>query len=105
MLKIGDKVKMTPRGFKYHSNLDKAFDVHSVGKTMEQKHFTRCVCELFAIHGVGTIRKFNFLGEPEIRWEYSLDGVKYHYIHYYELKDVKKLNILDKIKLFLKGEF
>ena len=53
MLKIGDKVKMTPRGFKFYSNVDIAFQMYSVGGLMESKHFTSAICEQFAIHGVG----------------------------------------------------
>jgi hypothetical protein len=104
-LKIGDKVKMTKRGFKYHSNLDIAFDMFSVARIMTQKHFTSCVCELFAIHGIGTVKGFNDVGVPYIRWEHSIDGTHYYYTHYYDTKNVKKLNLLDKAKLFLQRIF
>ena len=102
MLKIGDKVIMTKEGFRFYSNLDCAFRGHSVASNMNEKNFTSCVCELFAVHGVGTIVKFNSCGVPYIRWEHSLDGIKYHYSHYYENEDIKKMNILDKVKFFLK---
>jgi hypothetical protein len=104
-LKVGDKVKMTPRGFKYYSNLFRAFDMFSVARVMKQEHFTSCICELFAIHGVGTVKRFNSYGDPFIRWEYSINGMHFHYSHYYDLKDVKKLNLLEKAKLFLQRIF
>jgi hypothetical protein len=103
MLKIGDKVKMTPRGFKFYSNIDIAFDMNSINGAMKEDHFTSSVCELFSIHGVGTVKSFNSLGEPFVKFKYSLDGIKYHYSSYFELKDVRKLNILERIILKLKG--
>jgi hypothetical protein len=104
-LKIGDKVRMTPRGFKYYSNLDIAFDSHSVARVMAKRHFTGSICELFAIHGIGTIQKFSSDGEPYIRWEYSLDGIHYYYTHYYGLKDVKKMSFLDKLIFAIQGRY
>jgi hypothetical protein len=103
MLKIGDKVKMTPRGFRFYSNIDNAFDSHCVGGSMDSQHFTSAVCELFAIHGVGTIKLFNDVGTPYVRFENSLDGINYFYEHYYNPKDVKKLSLLDKLMFILKG--
>ena len=102
-LKIGDKVKMTEHGFKFYSNVDIAFDSHSVARIMAAKHFTSATCELFAIHGVGIIQKFNDEGTPYICWEYRLDGIKYHYIHYYEPNHIKKLSFLDKVIFKLQG--
>lgn len=103
MLKIGDKVKMTKKGFKFYANLDIQFDMGSVGRKMDEKHFTQAVCEQFAIHGVGTVKKFNESGEPYIRWDFAIDGMEYHYTHYFENKDIRKLTMLEKIMLFLKG--
>ena len=100
-LKIGDKVKMTPRGFRFYSNIDNCFDSHCVGGSMDSKRFTCAVCELFAIHGVGTIQRFNNEGTPYVRFENSLDGINYFYTHYFDVGDVKKLTLLDKILLFL----
>jgi hypothetical protein len=91
-LKIGDKVRMTRKGFKFHSNLNISFEMHSVCLSMEHKHFTSAVCELFAINGVGTVKKFNDEGEPYVRWDFKLGGIKYHYSHYYELASVRKLS-------------
>lgn len=102
-LKIGDKVKMTPRGFKFYSNVDIQFDMSNVGGKMDYNHFTRAVCEQFAIHGVGTVKKFNESGEPYIRWEYHLDGIRYHYEHYIETSDVKKLSFIDKFIFKIQG--
>jgi len=102
-LKIGDKVRMTKRGFKFYSNIDIAFDMSSFNGVMDEKEFTSTVCGLFAIHGVGTIKKFNSFGDPLIKFEYSLDGIRYKYSHYFDIKDIKKLNILEKIILKLKG--
>lgn len=103
MLKVGDKVKMTPRGFKFYSNLDIQFFMVSIGGKVDEKHFTEAICEQFAIHGVGIVKKFNDEGSPYVRWENSLDGIKYYYTHYYDKRDVAKLTLLDKIKTFLKG--
>ena len=103
MLKIGDKVKMTPRGFKFYSNVDIQFDMSSIGRKMDAEHFTQAICEQFAIHGVGTVKKFNELGDPYIRWEYRLDGIRYHYEHYFETSNVKKLSFLDKIIFKFQG--
>jgi hypothetical protein len=103
MLKIGDKVKMTKRGFQFYSNIDTTFDMHSVAGAMEDRHFTGAVCELFAIHGVGVVKKFNNEGSPFVKWEFNLDGVHYFYSHYYDLRDVKKLSFLDKLIFKLQG--
>lgn len=102
MLKIGDKVKMTPRGFKFYANLDIQFHMSSVSGKVDEKHFTQAVCEQFAIHGIGIVQKLNASGEPYIRWEFSIDGINYHYSHYFGNKDIKKINLLDKIKFFLR---
>jgi hypothetical protein len=103
MLKIGDKVKMTPQGFKFYANLDIQFDMCSVGEKMDERHFTQAVCEQFAIHGVGVVKKFNKEQNPYIRWDFAIDGMKYHYTHYFQNKDVRKLTLLEKIMIFLKG--
>jgi hypothetical protein len=103
MLKIGDKVKMTPRGFRFYSNIDNAFDSHCVGGSMDSKRFTGAVCELLAIHGVGTVKQFSDEGTPYVRFENSLDGIGYFYTHYYDVKDVKKLSFLDNLIFKLKG--
>jgi hypothetical protein len=102
-LKIGDKVKMTKKGFKFYSNIDITFDTSSLAGIMEYKHFTQAVCELFAIHGVGTVVRFNDEGVPYIRWKYRLDGIKYHYQHYFQPEDVKKLSLLDKFIFKIQG--
>lgn len=102
-LKIGDKVKMTKKGFKFYSNIDVAFDSHSVARIMAARHFTSAACELFAIHGVGTVQRFSTEGCAYIRWEYRLDGIKYHYTHYFALENVKKLSFLDKLIFKLQG--
>lgn len=102
-LKIGDKVRMTKKGFKFYSNIDIQFEMNSVGLLMERKHFTTAACELFAIHGIGTVKRFNDEGLPYIRWEYRLDGIKYHYQHYFQLNDVNKLNLLDKLIFKIQG--
>jgi hypothetical protein len=102
-LKIGDKVRMTNRGFKFYSNIDIAFDMGSFNGAMKKEQFASVVCELFSIHGIGTVKNFNSEGEPFVMFRHSLDGVNYHYSHYFQLKDVKKLNILERIILKLKG--
>lgn len=102
-LKIGDKVKMTPRGFKFYSNLDIQFVMVSVGSKVDEKHFTEAICEQFAIHGIGVIKKFNTEGEPYIRWDFSIDGLEYHYSAYFGSKDVRKLNLLERLIEKLKG--
>lgn len=96
-LKIGDKVKMTPRGFKFYSDIDLAFEGHSIAGRMESEHFTKAVCELFAIHGIGTVKEFSDGGIPYIVFTHSLDGIKYKYSQYLDEKDVKKISFLDKI--------
>jgi hypothetical protein len=104
MLKIGDKVKMTKKGFKFYADVEKSFQCHSVGGSMKSKHFTQSVCELFAIHGVGTI--VNYIPESDtlkIRWNYKIDGLNIFYTHYYEYKDIKKLSLFDKIKFKIQG--
>jgi hypothetical protein len=100
-LKIGDKVKMTPRGFKFYANLDTSFDMGSVAGSMNSQQFTQAICEQFAIHGVGVVKKFNTEGEPYIRWEFSIDGMNYHYSHYFDKKDIRKLTLLEKLKRIL----
>lgn len=102
MLKIGDKVKMTKRGFKFYADLDIQFSMGNVGGKMDAKHFTSSVCEQFAICGIGTIKRFNDDGCPYIYWEYKVNGIKYHFSHYFEIKDVRKLSYLDRIRIFLK---
>lgn len=102
-IKIGDKVRMTKKGFKFYSDIDIQFDMSSVGSLMERRHFTMAACELFAIHGVGTVKRFNDEGLPYIKWEYRLDGIKYRYQHYFDLRDVKKLSLLDKLIFKIQG--
>lgn len=102
-LKIGDKVRMTKKGFRFYSDIDIQFDMGSVALLMERKHFTMAVCEQFAIHGVGTVKRFNDEGCPYIKWEYRLDGIKYRYQHYFQLDDVKKLSLLDKLIFKIQG--
>lgn len=101
MLKIGDKVKMTPRGFRFYSNVDTAFEMNCVAGVMKEEHFTSAICGLFAIHGVGTIKRFDSDGDPFIRWDFSINGTKYHYSHYFDKKDIRKLTLLEKLKRIL----
>ena len=100
---LGDRVKMTKKGFKFYSNVDKRFDSHSVSNKMDSEHFTRCVCALFSVHGIGTVKHFDDEGNPYISWKYKLDGVYYYYEHFYEKKDVTKLSILDRIIFKIQG--
>jgi hypothetical protein len=102
-LKIGDKVKMTNRGFKFYGNVNIQFDMFNVGGKMEYKHFESALCKSKAIHGIGTIKRFNTEGDPYVRWENSLDGINYFYTHYFDKRDVAKLTLLDKIKLKLRS--
>jgi hypothetical protein len=102
-LKIGDKVKMTKSGFKFYSNIDIAFDMGSLQGVMKKEQFTSVVCELFAIHGVGVVKKFNHCGEAFIKWEFSLDGIKYYYSHYFEANNIRKLSVLENLIFKLKG--
>ena len=102
MLKIGDKVKMTKRGFKFYGNVNIAFDMMSVGGVMDSEHFTHAICSQFAIHGIGTVNKLNVNGTPLIRWDFSINGMKYHYSDYFEINDIRKLNFLDKLHLKLR---
>lgn len=101
-LKIGDKVKMTQRGFLFYSNVDTAFEMNNVAGLMNQERFTSAVCEQFAIHGVGTIKRFNADGYPFVRWDFSINGMKYHYQHLFDSKDIKKLNMLDRLIFYIK---
>jgi hypothetical protein len=101
-LKIGDKVKMTKRGFKFYGNTLILFELNLVGGKMEYKHFESALCESKAIHGVGTIKRFNEEGEPYVLWENNLDGINYFYTHYFEIKDIRKLNFIDRLKAKLK---
>jgi hypothetical protein len=100
---LGDRVKMTKKGFKFYSNVDKQFNSHSVSNKMDSEHFTMCVCELFSVHGIGTVKHFNDEGDPYISWKYKLDGVYYYYEHFYDKKDVTKLSILDRIIFKIQG--
>ena len=102
-LKVGDKVKMTKRGFKYYANLDNAFDSHNVGGLLNHKHFTSAVCQQFAIRGIGTVLLFSDNGYPEVRWENSDGIIKFHYTHYFDLRDVRKMTLLEKIIAKLRG--
>lgn len=102
-LKIGDKVKITKSGFKFYSNIDISFEINSVCLSMKRENFTSAVCQLFAIHGIGTVKKFNSSGDPYIRWEYRLDGIKYHYEDYYEVNNIKKLSLFDRIIFKIQG--
>ena len=100
---LGDRVKMAKKGFKFYSNVDKQFDSHSVSNKMDSEHFTMCVCALFSVHGIGTVKHFNDEGDPYISWKYKLDGVYYYYEHFYDKKDVTKLSILDRIIFKIQG--
>ena len=101
-LKIGDKVKMTKRGFKFYGNTFTLFHVNQVGGKMDYKRFESALCEAKAIHGIGTVKRFNEEGSPYVRFENSLDGIGYFYTHYFEIKDVRKLNFLDRLKAKIK---
>jgi hypothetical protein len=103
MLKIGDKVKMTPRGFKFYANVDTQFEMSSVNQKVDASNFTSTICEQFAIHGVGTIKKFNEEGTPYVKWNYRLDGIKYYYSFYYDLYSFKKLSLLDRFIFKIQG--
>ena len=103
MLKIGDKVKMTKRGFKFYGNVDIQFDMSSVRGKMDCRHFESALCKSKAIHGIGIVKRFNSEGDPCVRWENSLDGINYFYTHYFDKKDVAKLTLLDKIKFKLRS--
>jgi len=103
MLKIGDKVKMTKRGFKFYSNLDITYRMYSAAGILERDSYIQSITQLFSIHGVGTVVKFNSEGDPYIRWSYSLDGVYYFHEAYYEGLDVRKLNKLEQFHLKIKG--
>lgn len=100
--KVGDKVKMLPRGFKFYSNVDIAFDMLSVGQVMNSQQFTQAICSQFAIHGIGTVNKLNVNGTPLIRWDFGINGVNYHYSDYFDSRDVRKLTFLEKINEKLK---
>lgn len=102
-LKIGDKVKMNKHGFRFYSNLNRTCEAFNKGGSFDFDSFKHAACELFAIHGVGKVIKFNSEGEPFIKWAFRLDGVKYHCSAYYGKEDVDKLSFLDKIKFKLQG--
>lgn len=102
MLKIGDKVRMTPRGFRFHSNLDISFECGSCDSKMNHLQFIKTTCELFSIHGVGEVKKFSSEGDPFIKFEYTLDGIKYYHSAYYVRGVIKKLSLIDRIKFFMK---
>jgi hypothetical protein len=102
-LKIGDKVKMTKKGFRFYGNIEIVFDMNQIDETMSYEHFKSALCEAKAIHGIGTVKKFNSLGEPYVRWENSLDGIYYFYTHYFCTEDVRKLNFFDRLKAKLKS--
>lgn len=102
-LKIGDKVKMTKKGFKFYGNIEITFDMNQIDGKMIYEHFESALCESKAIHGIGTVKRFNDLNEPYVLWENSLDGIRYFCTHYFELKDVRKLNFFDRLKAKLKS--
>jgi hypothetical protein len=102
--KVGDKVIMSKKGFKYYSDITKQFEASTVcGVINELSHFEQAVCCLFSIHGIGTIKKINEYGVLYIKWEYKLDGIKYHYTHYFENGDIKKISFLDRLKFKIRG--
>lgn len=96
-LRVGDKVKMTKRGFQFYANVDTIFEMHSFGEVLNSEHFTSAVCSLFAVHGVGTVQYLSEYGDPNIRWELSINGMRYYYSHYFDERDVQKLTLLDKL--------
>lgn len=102
-LKIGDKVKMTKRGFRFYGDVNIQFTMCSVGGKMEYKNFESAICEAISIHGIGTVKRFNDEGSPYILWENILDGINYFYTDYFEKKDIRKLNFLDRLKAKLKS--
>ena len=102
-LKIGDKVKMTKRRFRFYSNLYNSFDRHSLYGNIDYDSYVQSVTELFAINGVGTVKKLNPEGDPLVRWKYSLNGVYYYHQFYYDKKDVRKLSFLERLILKIKG--
>jgi hypothetical protein len=103
MLKKGDLVLMTNKGFAYYGNLDKRFHSHQIDGKLSFEHFENLMCDFMAVQGVGEVRDFNTDGAPLIRWRNSVKGIYYFHSFYYEAKDVRKLTFFEKLKYKLLG--
>jgi hypothetical protein len=95
-LKVGDKVKMTPEGFRFYSNLNTAYHSAAAKGNLSSEAFVKAVCELFAVRGTGVIIKFSTIGEPYIKWTFRDNGTFFHRSHFYEVSHVRKLTVLER---------
>jgi len=104
-INIGDKVKISKHGLQFYANINKMIDCHTtpLRKEIRSDNVEELICELMAIHGVGTVKKMNSDGDLYIRWDYRLDGMKYYSEGVYEVESVSKMSILDKLKFKLQG--
>ncbi len=99
-MKKGTLVKMTDRGFHFYHNIDDMFDGSQLRGNVDAKSFESSMCESLAILGTGKV----VIVEPtqlKVRWSFSNASMNFYYTMWYDLKDVRKLSLLERIKEFL----
>jgi hypothetical protein len=98
-LKIGDKVKMTAEGYHFHHNVDKMIEGIQVPSRagLDEKDVEERFCEMLAIQGIGTVIKFNSDGDPFISWEWKNAGMFFKKRCFYDIDDVRKLTLWEKL--------
>ena len=99
-MKINDRVKMTDRGFHFYHNIDDMFDGSQLRGNVDAKSFESVVCESLAILGTGKV----VIVEPtqvKVRWSFNNASMNFYYTMWYDLKDVRKLSLFERIKELL----
>lgn len=103
-MKKGTLVKMTKEGFAFHHNPDRVFDAYCLRDVITYKHYSESFCETLAIMGTGKVL-FSKTVEGEtihkVKWELKHNGMYFYYTMWYDLKDIRKLSLLERIKEFL----
>jgi hypothetical protein len=99
-MKKGTLVKMTDRGFHFYHNIDDAFDGWQLRGEVNASSFEQMLCESLAILGTGKVIIVES-DQVKVCWKFNNAGMYFHYTMWYDLRDVRKLSLLERIKEFL----
>lgn len=99
-IKIGDKVKLTSLGYHFQHNIDLKLDCTEAGGEFRRKDLEGGICEMLAVQGTGTVLKFNIEGSPFVKWEWRNAGMYFYYKFHYNIDDVRKLTLWEKLCSF-----
>jgi hypothetical protein len=96
-LKVGDKVKLTAEGYHFHHNVDKMLNSYRHPSEWEEEAIENMLCEILAVQGIGIIMRFNEDGDPFVSWKWNNAGMFFKKRCYYDIDDVRKLNLWEKL--------